>query len=298
MIELTPVVAPLFSGERVLIAATSISALVLVALGLTIIFGFMGVINLAHGALMMIGAYVAWSLQSAGFSPWIGILVAPVVVGIIGIIIEIGLIRYLYERPIDTLLATWGVAILLREGVKIFAGTDNKSVEAPISGSLSAVGMTFPAYWLLIILITAFIVGLTVALFKYTDIGIMALAVIENREMAAAVGINTAFSDRATFAFGAALAGFSGAIMAPILSVNAEMGIQWLADSFLVVIVGGVGTFLGTVIGGILIGGLDNIFRTIITGYTALAQALVLIVALVIIRYRPDGMVPSKGGSE
>lgn len=258
----------------------------------------MGVINLAHGALMMIGAYVAWSLQSAGFSPWIGILVAPVVVGIIGIIIEIGLIRYLYERPIDTLLATWGVAILLREGVKIFAGTDNKSVEAPISGSLSAVGMTFPAYWLLIILITAFIVGLTVALFKYTDIGIMALAVIENREMAAAVGINTAFSDRATFAFGAALAGFSGAIMAPILSVNAEMGIQWLADSFLVVIVGGVGTFLGTVIGGILIGGLDNIFRTIITGYTALAQALVLIVALVIIRYRPDGMVPSKGGSE
>jgi branched-chain amino acid transport system permease protein/urea transport system permease protein len=288
-----PPFVPLQIVDRLLVASTSISGLVLVASGLTIIFGLMGVINLSHGALMMVGAYTAYAVQNAGLSPWIGIVAAPIVVGFIGLVMEVGLIRRLYERPLDTLLATWGVAIVLQEAVKIVFGTSQKSVEPPLTGTLSAGGVTYPTYWAFIVLVTVVIMSVTIALFSVTDVGIMALAVIQDREMASAVGINTRFSDRATFAFGSALAGFSGAIMAPLLSVNATMGLSWLADSFLVVIVGGIGTFTGTVVGGVLLGGLDNLFRTVIAGYTSIAQAAVLVVALVLIRYRPRGLIPA-----
>jgi branched-chain amino acid transport system permease protein/urea transport system permease protein len=287
---------PLQIAERTLIALTSISALVLAASGLTIIFGLMGVINLAHGALLMIGAYTAFAVQDAGLPIWLGIALAPVVVGIVGLVLEESLVKRLYERPLDTLLATWGASILLREGVQIVFGTSQKNVEAPLSGSVAIAGTTYPSYWLAIVGITAAVMTAVVLLFKYTDIGIMALAVIEDREMAAAVGINTGLSDKLTFAFGSALAGLAGAIIAPLLSVTADMGLPWLANSFLVVIVGGVGTFTGTVAGGVLLGGLDQTFRAALGGLTSVAQALVLVVALVVIRYRPNGIIPAEGG--
>lgn len=286
---------PLQIAERTLIALTSISALVLAASGLTIIFGLMGVINLAHGALLTVGAYTAFAVQDAGLPAWLGIVLAPVVVGLVGLVLEESLVKRLYERPLDTLLATWGASILLREGVQILFGTSQKNVEAPLSGSVSLAGATYPAYWLAIIGVTAAVMTVVVLLFKYTDIGIMALAVIENREMAAAVGINTGLSDKLTFAFGSALAGLAGAIIAPLLSVSANMGLPWLANSFLVVIVGGVGTFSGTVAGGILLGGLDQMFRAALGGLTSVAQAAVLVVALVVIRYRPNGIIPAEG---
>lgn len=289
---------PLAFADRALVAATSVAGLILVASGLMIIFGLMGVINLAHGALMMLGAYAAYAVQAAGLSPWLGLLIAPLLVGLIGLVLEVGLIRHLYHRPLDTLLATWGVAIFLQEGVKIVFGTSQKSVSAPISGSVSMVGTTYPIYWLFIILTAAVVMAVTIGLFRYTDIGIMSLAVIQDREMASVVGINTRLSDSATFAFGSALAGFSGAIMAPLLSVNAEMGLSWLANSFLVVIVGGVGSFVGTIAGGVLLGGLDNLFRAVVSDYTSLAQAAVLVVAMVIIRYKPEGLIPVEQGGE
>jgi len=295
-LELASVV-PLQIGQRAAIAATSISALVLAAAGLTIIFGLMGVINLAHGAFVMLGAYVGFAVQDAGFSPWLGILLAPIVVGLIGLILEMSLVKRLYERPLDTLLATWGVAILLREGVKVVFGTSQKSVSAPIEGAVPIAGTQIPVYWLFIIGTAVVVMAAVIAIFKYTDIGIMALAVIENREMASALGINTKVTDRATFAFGSALAGLSGVIIAPRLSVSSTMGLSWLADSFLAVIVGGVGTFVGTIAGSVLLGGLGNVFRTLIPDFTAIAQALVLVVALVVIRYRPNGLI-SRGGRE
>lgn len=288
-------VLPLQVTERVLIAATSVSALILAAAGLTIIFGLMGVINLAHGAFVMLGAYVGFAVQDAGFSPWLGIVLAPIVVGLIGLALEIGLVKRLYERPLDTLLATWGVAILLREGVKVIFGTSQKSVTAPLDGSVALAGTQTPIYWLFMIGISVVVITAVIFLFKYTDIGIMALAVIDNREMASALGINTTLSDRLTFAFGSALAGLAGVIIAPRVAVNAQMGVSWLADSFLAVIVGGVGTFVGTVVGSIFLGGLNNLFRTLIPNFTALAQALVLVIALVVIRYRPEGIITPGG---
>lgn len=295
-IELSMLI-PLQVGQRVLVAATSISALVLAAAGLTIIFGLMGVINLAHGTFVMLGAYTGYMIQNAGFSPWLGIIAAPFVVGFVGLLLEISLVKRLYERPLDTLLATWGVAIILREGVKIVFGTSQKSVSAPLEGSVIVFGTQAPVYWLFIILISAVVMTTVILLFKYTDIGIMALAVIENREMASALGIDTKLSDRLTFAFGSALAGLAGVIIAPRLSVNAEMGLSWLANSFLAVIVGGVGTFVGTIAGGVLLGGLDNLFRSLLPDLTAVAQALVLVTALIIIRYRPNGLI-APGGRE
>jgi branched-chain amino acid transport system permease protein/urea transport system permease protein len=297
MIDPSAIAVPLQVGQRVLISLTSISGLILVAVGLSIIFGLMGVINLSHGALMMVGAYMAFSVQSAGLPAWLGLIVAPIAVGIIGILIESSVIKRLYDRPLDTLLATWGVAIILREGVNLVYGTDSKSVDALIGGEVSLVGVTYPIYWLFIILAAVVVLLLAIGVFKYTDVGIMAIAVIEDRRMAAASGINTVWSDRLTFAFGSALAGLSGAIMAPLLSVNSNMGINWLVNSFLVVIVGGVGSFIGTAAGGILVGGLDNIFRTL-TDFTALAQAFVLLVAFIIIRYRPNGLIPAEQGGE
>ncbi|WP_256546123.1 branched-chain amino acid ABC transporter permease [Halobellus inordinatus] len=298
MISTLATTIPLQLADRVLISLTSISGLILVASGLTIIFGLMGVLNLAHGALMMVGAYTAYAVQSAGFSPWLSIVIAPLVVGLVGVAMEVTLIRRLYDRPLDTLLATWGVAIVLQEAVTIAFGTSQKSVAPPMEGSISLLGVTYPIHWAFIIVVAVVVMAITIGLFAYTDIGIMALAVIQDREMAAAVGINTRVSDRTTFAFGSALAGLSGAIMAPLLSVSSTMGISWLADSFLVVIVGGIGTFTGTIAGGVLLGGLDNLFRTVISGYTSIAQAAVLLVALIIIRYRPQGLVPTTGGGE
>lgn len=277
---------------------TSISGLILVASGLTIIFGLMGILNLSHGAFMMVGAYVAFGVQDLGLSAWAAIIIAPVIVGLLGVLIEVTLIKRLYDRPIDTLLATWGVAIALQELVTIAFGTSQKDVTAPLQRQVAIAGTTYPAYWLFIILTAAVVMAITLAIFKYTDIGVMARAVIQNRQMAASLGINTDLSDRLTFGFGAGLAGLSGAIMAPLLSVTSNMGVSWLADSFLVVIVGGVGSFIGTIVGGVFLGGLDEIFRTLSSGNTAVAQAAVLIIAVLAIRYRPDGLINAGTGGE
>lgn len=277
---------------------TSISGLILVASGLTIIFGLMGILNLSHGAFMMVGAYVAFGVQDLGLSAWVAIIIAPVIVGLLGILIEATLIKRLYDRPIDTLLATWGVAIALQELVTIVFGTSQKNVTAPLQRQVAIAGTTYPAYWLFIILTAAVVMAITLVIFKYTDIGVMARAVIQNRQMAASLGINTDLSDRLTFGFGAGLAGLSGAIMAPLLSVTSNMGVSWLADSFLVVIVGGVGSFIGTIVGGVFLGGLDEIFRTLSSGNTAVAQAAVLVIAVLAIRYRPDGLINAGTGGE
>lgn len=277
---------------------TSISGLILVASGLTIIFGLMGIINLSHGAFMMVGAYTAFGIQELGFSPWAAIIFAPVVVGLLGILIEASLVKRLYDRPMDTLLATWGVAIALQELVTIVFGTSQKDVVAPLQRQITISGTSYPAYWIFIILAAAVTMVVMITIFKYTDVGVIARAVIQNRQMAASLGINTDLSDRLTFGFGAGLAGLSGAIMAPLLSVTSDMGVSWIADSFLVVIVGGVGSFIGTIVGGIFIGGLDEIFRTFLSGNTAIAQAAVLVIAVLAIRYRPNGLISAGTGDE
>ena len=277
--------------ERGLLLATAISTLVLVSLGLTIIYGFMGVINLAHGAMLMLGAYIAYTVQSLGLPVLSALIIAPVVVGVVGYLLEISLVKRLYEDNLKAVLATWGVAIILQEMVKIIYGTDRRQVAMPFTGSVDVFGAQYPTYWLFIVVLTVGVLAAVWAFIEYTDTGMKAVAVLENRTMANAMGINSRRMDRLTFAFGSALAGLGGAVIAPLTSVSSNMGITWLINSFLVVVIGGVGSILGTVAGSIFIGGTDQSLSWYFSDNLALAELLLYGIAILVMLLRPEGLI-------
>jgi urea ABC transporter permease protein UrtB len=277
--------------ERGLLFTTSISTLVLVALGLTIIYGFMGVINLAHGAMLMLGAYTTYTVQSMGLPVLTALFIAPVVVGVLGYLMEISLIKRLYGDNLKAVLATWGVAILLREGVTLIYGTDRRQVEQPFSGTVDFLGAQYPTYWLFITLLTVAVLVAVWAVIEYTDTGMMAVAVLENRTMAKSMGINSRRMDKYTFAFGSALAGLGGAVVAPLGSVSSGMGLSWLINSFLVVVIGGIGSILGTVAGGVFIGGTEQSLIWYFSDNLALAELLLYVIAILVMLLRPDGII-------
>jgi urea transport system permease protein len=265
--------------------------LTLVALGLAIIFGLMGVINMAHGELFTIGAYALVAAQTLG-GFWAGVLLAPLVGAGVGIVLERGIVRFLYTRPIDTILATWGISLILQQGIQFIFGTAPQAVPNPFPGALSVFGIVdYPVYRLFIIAAGVVITVATFFIFLRTEFGLMARAVIQNREIASALGINTDRVYVIAFAFGAALAALAGALMAPLINVLPQMGVGFLARSFFVVIVGGAGSLPGVVGGSFLIGGLETFFSSLWS--VTLAQALVLMIAIVIVRFRPTGLFAS-----
>lgn len=269
------------------------AVLILISLGLTVIFGLRGVINLAHGEFFMLGAYTVWLTEDMGLPPfWIGLLLAPLVVAVIGWIIERGFIRFLYERPLETLLGTWGVSIVLRELVRIVIGPEHRYATQPITGQFTLLGFSYPLYRIAIILFTALIVALMIYLFTRTDFGLQVQATIRDRGMAEAVGIDTARVDQAVFALGAGLAGVAGAVMSPVVAINPNMGLDYFARTFLVVIIGGLGQVLGVVASGSLLGMLEAGFASALK--PVLAQVIVLVIAVVIVRLRPQGLFGSK----
>jgi len=265
--------------------------LTLVALGLAIIFGLMGVINMAHGELFTIGAYALVAANSLG-GFWAGVLLAPFVGAAVGIVLERSVVRFLYTRPIETILATWGISLILQQGIEFIFGTAPQAVPNPFPGAIIVFGIVdYPVYRLFIIGAGVVITAATFFVFLRTEFGLMARAVIQNREIAAALGINTDRIYVGAFALGAALAALAGALMAPLINVLPLMGVSFLARSFFVVIVGGAGSLPGVVGGSILIGGLETLFSTLWS--VTLAQALVLVIAIVIVRFRPTGLFTS-----
>lgn len=265
------------------------SVLILISLGLAVIFGLRGVINLAHGEFFMLGAYTVWFTENMGLPPfWVGFMLAPVVTGLLGWVIERGFIRFLYHRPIETLLGTWGVSIVLRELVRIVIGPEHRYATQPIVGQLALLGFSYPLYRIAIILFTALIVGLIGYLFTRTDFGLRVQATISDRNMAEAVGINTSGVDQAVFVLGAALAGLAGAVMSPVIAINPNMGLDYFARTFLVVIMGGLGQLFGVVGGGALIGMLEAGFSAFLK--PIVAQVIVLVLAIMVIRLRPQGL--------
>lgn len=262
--------------------------LLLVALGLMIIFGLMNVINMAHGEFFLIGAYTAVTVTQAGWPFWLSLLLAPMVLALVGLVVEQLVVRFVYHRFIDSILATWGLSLMLKQLIIVIFGPTSQSVADPMAITMSVFGVAYPSYRIFVMVTSIVLTLLTFLLLYRTHVGLTIRGVIANRKMAASLGINTRRLDVGTFMAGAALAGFAGAAMAPLMSVDPQMGAGFLIPSFLSILVGGTSSFVGVVAGAALISGGN-------TGLAALrdpvfAQIVVFSLAIVIIRLFPNGL--------
>jgi urea transport system permease protein len=267
-------------------------ALLLVTLGLVIIFGLMNVINMAHGELFLLGAYAVVAVDRTGGGFWLALLLAPVALAAIGLLIEELVVRHVYDRFIDTILATWGLSIVIKQAVIIGFGPTAQQVNNPLPHTVSIIGAAYPTYRLFIMAVAVLVAAATFLLFYRTNLGLAARAVIANRPMASSLGINTRRMDRLTFAFGSGLAGLAGAVMAPLMSVDPQMGVGFLIPAFLSILVGGSGTLLGSLLGTALIAGSSTVVSSIWT--QIIAQVVVFSLAIVVIRLFPHGLTASR----
>ncbi|HEY3198402.1 MAG TPA: urea ABC transporter permease subunit UrtB [Nitrospirales bacterium] len=281
------------------------SVLLLMALGLAIIFGLMGVINMAHGELMMLGAYTTFLMQEA-FKTYLPVnvfdyyflLAMPasfVVSGLFGFVLEATVIRFLYGRPLETLLATWGVSLILIQSARVYFG-DLTSVAAPtwLSGGVQVmVGVQLPYNRLFIIaLATVCVMGIYLLLFR-SVMGLKVRAVMQNRDMAGCLGIPTRKVDAYTFAFGSGLAGLAGCALTLIGNVEPGLGQNYIVDSFMVVVTGGVGKLGGSILAALGIGGLNKLLEP--SFGAVYGKVLILILVIVFLQWRPSGLFTIKG---
>ena len=267
--------------------------LILVAMGLMIIFGLMNVINMAHGEFFLLGAYTVVMTDKIGLGFWPGLILAPIVVGLLGMVIEFLCIRHLYQRFLDTILATWGISIAIKQLVIIIFGPAGLMIKPPLPQTVSLFGLEYPAYRLFIMAMSIIVILITFYLFLKTDLGLGARAVIANKNLAASLGINTRRMYRTTFTFGSAVAGLAGAVMAPLMSCDPQMGLGFFVPAFLSILVGGAGTLGGVLVGGAIVGGGDSLISTLFTPVSA--QIVIFIIAIILIRIRPQGLLGAKG---
>lgn len=281
------------------------SILFMAAIGLAIIFGLMGVINLAQGELIMIGAYVTWLVQQGlrvaapSLLDWYLVLAIPVaffVTAAIGVALEASLLRHLYKRPLMSLLATWAVSLFLMNLVRVVFGTQNLQFETPfyVTGGVPVIG-DFIFTWnrMFAIVFAVVTLALTWGLVRRTPFGLNIRAVTQNRDMAACIGIPTRRVDMMAFGLGSGLAGLAGLALSPIYSVNPQMGQNFIIDAFMVVVLGGVGTIAGTVVAALGIGQI-NVLIEPLWGAVA-AKVIVLLMIIAFLQWRPEGLFAVKG---
>ena len=265
----------------------------LAALGLAVVFGLIGVINMAHGAMITLGAYFTWAGLSAGLPFALAVLVAVAGVGLVGLIVEHALIRHFYDKPFETLLLTWGLFLILTELIKIAFGSDIRTIPTPLPSAIAFLGFHIPEYEALVALLSAVLLAVIGLVFYKTSYGIKIRALTQNREVAGLLGLNVAATYKIVFVAGAMLAGLAGALMSPILSIDPTIGNIYLVRSFFVVIVGGIGQLLGgTLAGSFLIGGSQTIFGAFSS--QVIAQTIVFALAIVVLRFRPTGVFKEK----
>jgi urea transport system permease protein len=282
------------------------SVLLLAAIGLAITFGVMGVINMAHGEMVMLGAYTTFVVQQImrAYSPdpalldyslIIAVPLAFLITGVVGILIERGIIQFLYGRPLDTLLATWGLSLILQQAVRTAFGPTNKDVSSPswMSGSfnLGHIAMTYNRLWIVLFTLTVFV--LLLALLRYTRLGLEMRAVTQNRAMAASMGIRTGWIDAMTFGLGSGIAGIAGVALSQIDNVSPNLGQGYIIDSFMVVVFGGVGNLWGTLVGALTLG-VANKFLEPFAG-AVLGKIAILVLIILFIQKRPRGLFALKG---
>ncbi|MFC3674786.1 urea ABC transporter permease subunit UrtB [Ferrovibrio xuzhouensis] len=284
------------------------SVLLLAAVGLAITFGVMGIINMAHGEMIMLGAYSAYVTQEffRSFLPpaWLGaylIVALPVaflVAGCIGVIIERGVIRFLYGRPLETMLATWGISLALQQTVRMIFGAPNKEVANPgwMTGAVELTG-GFAVTWnrIYIIIFCFIVLGLITLILRKTSFGLHMRAVTQNRPMASVMGIPTARVDAMTFALGSGIAGMAGVALSQIGNVSPNLGQLYIVDSFLVVVFGGVGNLMGTLVGALTLGVVNKLLEPV--AGAVLGKVVVLVFIILFIQKRPRGLFAAKGRS-
>jgi urea transport system permease protein len=309
-LSLSAIESRLAWGERLGVAFTGVSlgsVLLLVALGLAITYGLMGVINMAHGELMMIGAYATYVVQNA-FKAWLpgvfdwyivaAIPVAFVTAGAVGAAMERSVIRFLYGRPLETLLATWGISLVLMQAVRSLFGAQNVQVENPawLSGGVQALSnLTLPFNRIAIIIFAALVLAGLAFMVARTRLGLFVRGVTQNRPMAACMGVNTAKVDTYAFALGSGIAGLAGCALSQVGNVGPDLGQGYIVDSFMVVVLGGVGQLAGTVYAALGLGVLNKLLE----GWqgAVLAKIMVLVLIVVFIQKRPQGLFAMKGRS-
>jgi len=295
------------------------SILILTALGLAITFGVMRVINMAHGEMLMLGAYTSFLLEDPRGLPTLvanlgrlfkqdwhtefgfhlslacAIPASFLLVGAFGYLLEIGLIRFLYGRPLDTLLATWGVGLIVQQLVLLSFGTDLKPMSLPdaLQGHVAVGSVAIPSYRIFILGITALSLLIVYLWFFKTSFGLKIRAVVQNRQMASAMGISTRRVDSLTFAFATGLAGVAGSVLGHLYTVKVDMGASYIVEAFMVVILGGMGQLTGTVAGGGVIGAGNSVAEKVL-GNTQMAKFAVLVIVIAVIMIRPSGIFASK----
>lgn len=270
-------------------AANFVLVVILVAMGLMVVFGMMRIINMAHGELFLLGAYALLVVQGLGGSFWLALVLGPLAVGLVGLLLEVLVIRHLYGRVLDSILATWGLSLLIRQAVILWFGPQSKVAAAPFDLRVAIMGQAYPAYRLFIMGVSLVVIATCFWLFYRTRIGLAARATIADRETAEAMGIDSRRLDRLTFAFGAGLAGLAGVVMAPLLSVDPQMGLGFLIPAFLAILTGGAGELAGVVMGGVLVGGSQSLVARFVS--PVMAELAVLGLAILVIRLLPDGLV-------
>lgn len=277
------------------------SVLALAAIGLAITFGVMGVINMAHGELIMLGAYTTyvvqlWMPQHIDLSLFVAIPAAFLVSGLFGIAIERGVIRFLYGRPLETLLATFGVSLILQQLVRSIFSPLNRSVSTPswMSGSLeinSALSLTYNRLYIVIFTLLVFMALFVIM--KKTSLGLKVRAVSQNRAMAKAMGVRSEWVDTMAFGLGAGIAGVAGVALSQLTNVGPNLGQAYIVDSFMVVVFGGVGNLWGTLIGGFTLGLVNKVIEPF--AGAVLAKIMVLVFIILFIQKHPRGLFPQKG---
>jgi branched-chain amino acid transport system permease protein len=269
------------------------SIVVLVVLGLGIIASMMGIFNFAQGEFVLLGAYVTYAVHAAGMPVWLGMIAAPFAVGALGFVLERLIVRRFYAAPIVAMLGTYALGLIIREIVRGLIGGLYLSVPEPIGGSVDFGGMHFSSWRLAIILITALVLAGSYLLLARTAFGLRIRASLENPSLARASGISTNAIYGVTFAFGAALAGLAGALIVPVFSLFADLGLRFLIQGFVAVMVGGVGSFAGPVAGAGAIGTLAAALPWVIP--PVIADVLVFVLAIIFIKFRPQGLVSGRG---
>jgi urea transport system permease protein len=280
------------------------SVLLLAAIGLAITFGVMGVINMAHGEMVMIGAYATFLTQGFirdyvpamnGVSLLISIPVAFLVAGAVGVLIERTVIRFLYGRPLETLLATWGVSLILQQAVRTAFGPTNREVSTPdwLQGSISLLGVSLTWNRVAIVLFALSVFFALLLLLKRTSLGLQVRAVTQNRRMAGSMGIRTPWVDAMTFGLGSGVAGIAGVALSQIDNVSPNLGQSYIIDSFLVVVFGGVGNLWGTLVGALSIGVANKLLEP--WAGAVLGKIILLIAIILFIQKKPRGLFALKG---